>query len=468
MTLQLLNNRYHVIRTLGSGGFSETFLAEDTQMPSSRLCVIKQLKPANNNPELYQLVQERFAREAAILEKLGEANSQIPKLYAYLSEGGQFYLVQEWIEGDTLTQLVQKQGKLSESTVKEILISILPVLDYVHGQQIVHRDIKPDNIIIRSSDRVPVLIDFGAVREAMGTTLSSQGNYTSSIVIGTPGFMPSEQAAGRPLYSSDLYSLGLTAIYLLTGKIPQDLTSDPQTGEVIWQQYAPQISDSFTAVLNKAVMSHPKERYYTADEMLAALQGSPRSSQKTISYQQQQQKFSPSPSPSPSPQKSNKGLISSLIIGGFVGVVVVVAFALFSDELFPPNVPDSPDNPTPSQPQNPSPVPKPSSQTALINYYEAINNQQYQAAWNLRTPSSQNDETQHPEGYKSFTDWWTQVRRVDILDLDVVGESGDFATVDSELRYFLNSGKTIDQSLRFNFIWDNQREEWLLDDVERL
>ncbi|MEC4983544.1 MAG: serine/threonine-protein kinase [Oscillatoria sp. PMC 1068.18] len=461
MTLQLLNNRYQIIRTLGSGGFSETFLAEDTQMPSARRCVIKQLKPANNNPQLYQLVQERFAREAAILERLGEANSQIPKLYAYLAEAGQFYLVQEWIEGDTLTQLVQKQGTLSESTVKEILISILPVLDYVHGQQIVHRDIKPDNIIIRSRDRVPVLIDFGAVREAMGTTLSSQGNYTSSIVIGTPGFMPSEQAAGRPLYSSDLYSLGLTAIYLLTGRIPQDLASNPQTGEVIWQQYAPQISEAFATVLNKAVMSHPRERYYTAEEMLAALQGAPISGQNTVGYQQN--------SPvSPPPQKSQQGLISSLIIGSLVGIIVVVAFALFADNLFPSNVPGSPDNPTPSQPQNPPPVAKPGSQTALIDYYEAINNQQYQKAWNLRTPESQNDRVQHPEGYKSFTDWWTQVKQVSIFDLDVIRENDNFATVDSELRYLLNSGKIINQSLRFNFVWDNQRAEWLLDNVERL
>ncbi|MBD0264689.1 MAG: serine/threonine protein kinase, partial [Tolypothrix sp. Co-bin9] len=181
----LLNKRYRVIRTLESGGFGETFLAEDTQMPSNRRCVIKQLRPIQNNPQIYQLVQERFKREAAILEDLGGETKQIPILYAYFQLDGLFYLVQEWIEGDTLTKKVDEQGSLSESAVKEILVNLLPVTEYVHNQGIIHRDIKPDNIILRHRDRKPVLIDFGAIRETMGTVMNSQGNPTSSIVIGT-------------------------------------------------------------------------------------------------------------------------------------------------------------------------------------------------------------------------------------------------------------------------------------------
>src|SRR5919199_2823421 len=152
MIQTLLNNRYRLIRPLGAGGFGETHLAEDTQMPSGRRCVIKQLKPITNDSQIYQLVKERFQREAAILEELGAANNQIPHLYAYFESNGQFSLVQEWIEGVTLADKVQQDGKLSESSVKEILIGILPVLNYVHGKRIVHRDIKPDNIISRYSD----------------------------------------------------------------------------------------------------------------------------------------------------------------------------------------------------------------------------------------------------------------------------------------------------------------------------
>ncbi len=278
----LLNNRYRVIRTLGSGGFGETFLAEDTHMPSGRRCVIKQLKPVTNNPQVYQLVQTRFGREAAILEELGAGSPQIPNLYAYFSENGQFYLIQEFIEGATLTNLVQQQGSFNEGSVQKILLNILPVLDYVHSQRIVHRDIKPDNIILRSSDGLPVLIDFGAVRETMGTLVNSQGNSTSSIVIGTPGFMPSEQAVGRPMYSSDLYSLGLTAIYLLSGKLPQQLETEPLTGEIIWQQDAAIANSNLAAVLDKAIKSHGRDRYSTAKEMLDALKGSAAPMPSTI------------------------------------------------------------------------------------------------------------------------------------------------------------------------------------------
>ncbi|MBD2461029.1 serine/threonine protein kinase [Oscillatoria sp. FACHB-1407] len=273
MTPLLLNNRYQVIQTLGSGGFGTTFLAEDTQMPSRRRCVIKQLKPITNNPEVYKLVQERFQREAAILEELGDGNSQIPRLYAYFAEAGEFYLIQEWIEGVTLRDRIQTEGIVGEAQVKQILIDILPVLTYVHDKRIVHRDIKPDNIILRKRDGKPVLIDFGAVRETMGTVVNSQGQSASSIVIGTPGFMPSEQAAGRPMYSSDLYSLGLTMIYLLTGKFPQELDLDPQTGEVIWRQHAPTMSADLLAVLDKSIQYHPRDRYATAQDMLVALQG---------------------------------------------------------------------------------------------------------------------------------------------------------------------------------------------------
>ncbi|WP_353933138.1 YARHG domain-containing protein [Okeanomitos corallinicola TIOX110] len=329
MKTMLLNNRYQVIRTLGSGGFGETFLAQDTNMPSQRLCVVKQLKPIHNNPQVYQIVQERFQREAAILETLGSASNQIPALYAYFSTGGEFYLVQEWIEGDTLTAKMQKQGLFTEREIEELLLNILPVLEYVHSQKIVHRDIKPDNIIIRNHDKKPVLIDFGAVRESMTTVLNSQGHPTSSIVIGTPGFMSSEQAAGRPVYSSDLYSLGLTAIYLLTGKPPQTLETDPQTGEIIWRHFASHVNPILAGVIDKAITYHPRDRFASAREMLIALQN-----QYHLISTIQNQEIPPTQQPTvPSTinnfakpvinNKSKNIIIGSLIISGLTGASII-------------------------------------------------------------------------------------------------------------------------------------------------
>jgi serine/threonine-protein kinase len=270
MALTLLNNRYRVLQALGAGGFGNTFLAEDTHMPSGRRCVIKQLKPVTHDAQAYKLVQERFQREAAVLEDLGEGNNQIPRLYAYFSEAGQFYLVQEYIEGDTLTKKVEKGGTLSEREVQQILVSLLPVLDYVHSRRMVHRDIKPDNIIIRKRDGLPVLIDFGAVKEAMNTVVNS-GSPAQSMVIGTPGFMSAEQAGGRPTYASDLYGLGLTAVYLLTGKIPQELQTDDRTGEILWRQYAPNINSHLAMVIDRAIRFNAHDRFATAREMLNAL-----------------------------------------------------------------------------------------------------------------------------------------------------------------------------------------------------
>jgi len=266
----IIANRYQVIRELSSGGFGETFLAEDTQIPSRRKCVIKQLKPVTHNPEIHQLVKERFQREAIILEELGNTNDQIPTLYAYFSEGDQFYLVQEWIEGETLFALTQQQKLLSEDVVKEILIKLLPVISYVHSKGIVHRDINPSNIMLKKQSQQPVLIDFGAVKETMGVVINTQGSSSRSIVIGTPGYMPPEQTAGRPVFASDLYSLGLTAIYLLTGTTPDLLDTDPANGEIKWQ--SPEISANFAAVINRSIQIHTRDRFTTAQEMLTALQ----------------------------------------------------------------------------------------------------------------------------------------------------------------------------------------------------
>jgi serine/threonine protein kinase, bacterial len=284
MTPTILNNRYQILRELADGGFGKTFLAEDTLMPSGRRCVIKQLKPVNANPQLYQWVKDKFQREAALLEDLGDRNDQIPRLYAYFTENENFYLAEEWIQGQTLTDKIRQEGVLSETKVKEILIDVLRILEYIQTKGIIHRDIKPDNIILRFTDGKPVLIDFGAVKETMGTIVTASGRTTSSVIVGTPGYMPPEQLAGRAVFASDLYSLGLSALYLLTDKQPQELQTDVQTGNIIWRQYAPIVSDSFADTIDRAIQPHARDRYLNAKEMLAKLQSMSQVIPDTVIY----------------------------------------------------------------------------------------------------------------------------------------------------------------------------------------
>ena len=278
----LINNRYQIIKSLGRGGFGETFLAVDTHLPSGKKCALKQLKPVINEPTIPQWMCDRFEQEARTLEYLGDAHRQIPSLYAYFEEQNNFYLVQEWIQGKTLTQIVEEKGVMSPSEVELFLAKTLPVLQFIHNQNIIHRDLKPDNIIYRLGDNLPVLIDFGAVKEAMTSLINNQGNSCYSLAIGTPGYMAGEQAAGRPIFSSDLFALGLTAVYLLTGKIPQSLQTDSRSGEILWRRELPDLHSNLAGVIDRAIRFNPRERFASAEEMLSSLQD------QTSSYSQVQ------------------------------------------------------------------------------------------------------------------------------------------------------------------------------------
>lgn len=268
----LLNNRYLIISELSKGGFGRTYVAEDTYLPSRRRCVIKQLAPSTSDPELLPIIQERFQREAATLERIGELHNQVPDLYAYFVEDGQFYLVQEKIDGPTLGEKVRAEGPLSSAAVREILVSLLPVLECLHSNDIIHRDIKPDNIILRERDNKPILIDFGAVKETFSTVLDRAGG-AASVIVGSPGYMPLEQAAGRPVCSSDIFSLGWTAIYLLTRKTPLELL-DRRTEKNLWRQHALNVDPGLAAIIDKAIEPVSYERYKSASEMLRALEQS--------------------------------------------------------------------------------------------------------------------------------------------------------------------------------------------------
>jgi serine/threonine-protein kinase len=267
----LLRNRYRVIRALGHGGFGATFLAVDESLPGHPNCVIKQLKPAASSPHVLKMARDLFDREAKTLGKIGD-HPQVPRLLDYFDAHQEFYLVQEFISGSTLQQEVKKSGPFSEAGVKQFLSEVLPMLQYIHSQQVIHRDIKPANLIRRFQDKKLVLIDFGAVKDRITPTRAGASEQTAltAYAIGTPGYAPPEQMAMRPTYSSDIYALGVTCIYLLTGKAPKDMDYDPATGEVLWQEYV-HVSDHFAEVLKKMLDVSVRHRYQSAAEVLRAL-----------------------------------------------------------------------------------------------------------------------------------------------------------------------------------------------------
>lgn len=271
----LLRDRYRVHKALAQGGFGATFLAQDAGLPGEPSCVIKQLRPAANSPEVLQMARKLFEREAKTLGKVGN-HPQVPRLLDYFEDNQQFYLVQEYVSGLTLQQEIKCFGSVSEAGVKQFLSEIIPVLRYIHSQQVIHRDIKPANLIRRSEDRKLVLIDFGAVKDQVTLTTTSHSEHTAltAFAVGTPGFAPPEQLALRPVYASDIYALGVTCIYLLTGKSPKDLGYNSLTGEVIWENKV-QISAHLRDVLKKMLEGSVRYRYQSADEVLKALEMEP-------------------------------------------------------------------------------------------------------------------------------------------------------------------------------------------------
>ncbi|MDZ8187510.1 MAG: protein kinase [Nostoc sp. ChiSLP02] len=264
---KLLDHRYQIIRVLATGGFGQTYIAEDTRRPGNPICVVKHLKPGTD-PRVFDTAKRLFNSEAETLEKLGN-HDQIPRLLAYFDENQEFYLVQEYIEGHTLAEELLPGKRWSESQVIQLLEEILGILEFVHRQGVIHRDIKPDNIIRRASDNKLVLVDFGAVKQVRTQMVTAGGQASATVVIGTPGYMPTEQGQGKPRPNSDIYSLGIIAIQALTGLQATELQEDPETGEIIWQ-HSVTVNPQLAAVLTKMVRYHFKDRYQTATEALQA------------------------------------------------------------------------------------------------------------------------------------------------------------------------------------------------------
>ena len=273
----LLRDRYQTSKILGKGGFGATFLAHDLSLPGQPCCVIKQLRPSSPDPNVFQMAKELFEREAQTLGKLGN-HPQIPRLLDYFEAEQQFYLVQEYVNGHNLQQEVKRNGPFSEAGVKQFLSEMLPLLKYIHSLQVIHRDIKPANLIRREEDRKLVLIDFGAVKNQVKATVitDSTGGQTAltAFAVGTAGFAPPEQLSMRPVYASDVYSVGVTCIYLLTGKSPKDFGFDSATGDIAWRQHV-NISEHLTKILQTMMEVSVRQRYKSADEALQALELEP-------------------------------------------------------------------------------------------------------------------------------------------------------------------------------------------------
>lgn len=265
---QTLKGRYKIVQDLKRGAFGRTYRAEDEQEPEARPCVVKQLLPSTSNSVILDEARRRFELEAMILEKLG-SHDQIPQLLAHFEENQEFYLVQDYVDGQDLSREIAEGKRWSESQVIALLQDVLEVLEYIHQQNVIHRDIKPSNLIRRKSDHKIVLIDFGAVKEIETLVVNSSGQ-TSGSVIGTPGYMPIEHLGGRPRFNSDIYALGITAIQAITGVPPLKLPRDSQTDEVIWRNLV-QVNDQLADILDKMVKSQARDRYQMASEVLEDL-----------------------------------------------------------------------------------------------------------------------------------------------------------------------------------------------------
>ena len=266
----ILQNRYRIVEILGQGGFGRTYLAED-QGRFNELCAIKELIPAASENYAWEKSQELFQREASILYQI--QHPQVPQFRATFEQDQRLFLVQDYVAGKTYQTLINERRShgltFSATEVLQLIRQLLPVLAHLHSRGIIHRDISPDNIILRESDAKPVLIDFGVVKE-LATRLQSLNRVSQPTTVGKFGYAPSEQIqTGRAYANSDLYALAVTAIVLLTGKEPQELYDDNQL-QWNWQDFV-SVSPGLAQVLNRMLSYKPSDRYQSVAQVAQAL-----------------------------------------------------------------------------------------------------------------------------------------------------------------------------------------------------
>lgn len=265
----ILAKRYLLQSLLGRGGFGVTFLARNLYLPGQPLCVIKKFSPRFTESRLIAAARWRFYLEAKSLSRLA-SHAQVPALLDYFKIGTDLYLVEQYIPGLNLAQIISQQRKFTESEVENFLVQMLHLLEYIHSHRLIHRDIKPQNIILCKTDLRFVLVDFGAIKDLYPPSQRKKESAIVSQAIGTPGFSPPEQLANRTVYASDIYALGMTCLYLLTGKEPTQLQTDPISCEFVWSNQVA-INIDLHEIITKMVQISLAERYQSATQVLMAL-----------------------------------------------------------------------------------------------------------------------------------------------------------------------------------------------------
>ncbi|MCW6052392.1 serine/threonine protein kinase [Lyngbya sp. CCAP 1446/10] len=313
----LLRERYRAIKPLGRGGFGRTFLAIDQDKPSKPRCAIKQFFPLSQGTSSSEKAAELFNREAVRLDELGK-HPQIPELLAHFQQERYQYLVQEFIEGENLQQELVRNGPFSANQILSLLNDLLPVLEFVHSRSVIHRDIKPPNIIRRRISQTPiiytyptltgelVLVDFGAAKLV-------EGLKETGTVIGSPEFVAPEQIRGQAVYASDLYSLGVTCIYLLTQISPFDLF-DINQDVWVWRDFLKvQIDPKLSRILDKMIESSLSRRYKSVAEILQDLQP-----------QQSPPRIPPTPAPRAIPVPQTAPAVQNTVPPTVAGTIIPV------------------------------------------------------------------------------------------------------------------------------------------------
>ncbi len=265
-----IQERYRALKVIGQGGFGKTFLAQDESKPSQPRCVIKQFAFETINPNASQWTLDvairLFEQEAKRLDDLGK-HPQIPELLSFTIHEGKQYLIQEFIDGETLEQELTRVGAFSEQQVRDVLVEVLQILEFVHSKSVIHRDISPDNIIRRRGDQKLVLVDFGAAKYATATLLAKTGTG-----IGKPSYGAPEQMLGKSVFQSDLFGLGVTCLHLLTNVEPFTLY-DVLENEYQWRQFlnGKVVSDEFGKLLDRMTAYRVKERPNSVTDILQEL-----------------------------------------------------------------------------------------------------------------------------------------------------------------------------------------------------